>query len=185
MRIEATKFDSFLKADGGGAFSRIEYLNNNVLLRIATVKELTGVAHFYFGADRGQITTGRAFSSVPFAGGDVGYRLRFGSFYKFVTNVEVIKPLPEKVHADIEIIPDMYGSVYILPINFKPGFKGRIFFIGNVTRRTEMVEMFAFSQLVFRSPVVESEKVKAIKPKVRGKKSENIISAKQKSIKQG
>ena len=180
MRINADKFDSSLKADGGGAFSRVEYLDNGVLLRVATVKELTGAAHFYFGSDRAQIMTGMGFSAVPFAGGAVGYRLRYGSFYKFITNIEFVKPIPEYVHAEIEVLSNMCGDMFVIPIKFKPGFKGRISFTASMTRRTEMVEMFAFSRLIFFSPNKENKITNKTK---KGKKNETIISVKQKPAK--
>lgn len=181
MVIDAINYDKFLKADGGGAFSRVEYKEEGVVLRIINVKELTGIANFYFDNNRSEVITGQGFNGM--VGSVNTYRLRYGTFYKFITNINIIKALPENVIARARMLDSMYGDAFILPIRFDSKFIGRISFVGMMTRRTELSNMFSFAKLQFSKPCnIENKKPKKsvvkkknIKKSVKESKNENRV----------
>lgn len=171
MIVDAKKYQSLLKATGGGAFSRLEFENQGVIIRIIHVKQMTGYIRMYFNQDRDQIVSGRRFEPLR---GDP-FRMNEREFYKFYTNLEFVKPIPEELTAMVVVRDELSDLFLVTAAPFKAGFKGQVMFVAQTTQRTEMESNVTLASLMF------FEDVSKMTPKASEPKSGRVSTKRKKN----
>ncbi len=146
MRADAVKLEKSLEAVGIGSWSRLEFENNSVVLRVASVKQAEGRVQIYFDGKRDQIVShGRLYSPMT---SHRPYYFRAGVSYLVTTQVNLIKPLPKGIegrivgNSHLAILGGIITSSVIRE-------EGIVEFSLYCTRKAEIDEMVSLCDLVF------------------------------------
>lgn len=148
MIAEATRYEKLLKANGAGAFSKIEYADERrVVLRTSDVKtaDLSGTVRVYFDGKREQVMTGRRFD--PMGSGLI--LLRPGMFYRVYTTLEFVEPIPSGVSALVVLTDEANDVVMTTTAPLREGYVGPVMFTIQPFRRIEMDKMTSIAHLMF------------------------------------
>lgn len=148
MVAKAMKFEKMMKAAGAGAFSRVEYdENDRVVLRTSDVKtaDMSGTVRLYFDSKREQVLSGRRFD--PMGSGLI--LMRPGQFYRVYTTLEIVEPLPKGVHAEVVTYDDISDILMVTTGVFREGYVGPIYFTVQPYRKIEMERMTSLGSLIF------------------------------------
>jgi hypothetical protein len=144
MIAKADKFEKNLTAMGSGAFGKLEYAGNSIVLRAATLKtpDRGSSVRMYFDGDRNQVMTGRRFDIM----GEL-WLMRQNNAYRVYTHVRLDEELPEGVSATVELTDDAKDVMGLMSVNVKPG--ELISFTIFVFRNMEFDHMSSLANLVF------------------------------------
>lgn len=170
MRVEAIKFEKSLKSVGSGSWGRLEFENNDVVLRIMGVKQAEGRVQLYFDGKREQIVShGRLYSPMT---SHRPYYFRAGVSYLITTQVNLVKPLPKGIEGRIvgnSHLAIMGGIITSGAVREA----GVVEYSLYCTRKAEVMEMITLCSLVF-------EDVSGVKPEVTAKSNKGKDTSKKK-----
>ncbi len=171
MIAKAEKFEKHLEAVGSGAFGKVEYNGNGIILRSSTLKtpDRGSSVRMYFDGDRNQVMTGRRFDIM----GEL-WLMRQNNAYRIYTNVVLDKKLPDDVVAHVELSEDAKDVMGLMSASVVVGEP--ISFTVFTFRAIEFEKMTTLATLVFHEEV----KPKApAKPKGKGKGTGNSTRTKK------
>lgn len=115
---EAKNYKRFLQSVGSGEFDKVEIKDNGIILRSSSLKTPDrGVPiRLEFDDNRNEVLSTRHYSPMGAL-----WRLRAGSTYKIYTNIKLMKPLPENVHAQVVVIDGLTSVLGLLGTTITPG----------------------------------------------------------------
>lgn len=140
-------FEEFLEATGKGAFGKIEYEGEGIVLRSSSLKtpDRGSIVRVYFDEERNQVMTGRRFELVRSQ-----WLIRKGAIYRIYTNVRFVSPVPSHVSAMVELTKDGKDVFGLMSFHLEMGEP--IAYTVLALRSVEVEPMCSFASLVFEVP---------------------------------
>lgn len=140
-------FEEFLEATGKGAFGKIEYEGEGIVLRSSSLKtpDRGSIVRVYFDEERNQVMTGRRFELVRSQ-----WLIRKGAIYRIYTNVRFVSSVPSHVSARVELTKDGKDVFGLMSFHLEVGEP--IAYTVLALRSVEVEPMCSFASLVFEVP---------------------------------
>ncbi len=145
MVVSASKFEKYLSTNGVGAFGKVEYAGDAVVLRTADIKtpDRGTNVRMYFDAQREEVMTGRRFDLM----GDL-WLCRQGIAYRFFTSLRVDE-LPEGVEASVELTEDAKDALGLMSYSIDSE-SGQVIYTVLAFRPIELERWVSTARLIFR-----------------------------------